>query len=100
MDYYNIVFGTVLAFCVGGVFSLTGVVIGGLFVLRTKRDGYEPLMPPLREKDSVAVNLDDFDQGFNPDDYDPENSTIEQIFRERREEDPAYKANMRFKEQL
>jgi hypothetical protein len=86
---------------VGGIFSLAGVVIGGLFVLRTKRDGYEPLMPPLRDKETVAYNMDDFDKDqFNPDDYDPADSAIEQIFRERREEDPIAQANSRFKEQM
>lgn len=97
MDYFNIVGGTVLAFCVGGIFSLVGVTIGGLFVLRTKRDGYEPLMPPLRDKETTAYNLDEFEQPAQGENID---SSIERILSERREEDPAYQANTRFKEQL
>jgi len=97
MDYFNIVAGTVLAFCVGGIFSLAGVVIGGLFVLRTKRDGYEPLMPPLRDKETVAYNMDDFEHEREEQSVD---SAIENIFRERAKEDPIVQANSRFKEQM
>jgi len=97
MDYFNIVAGTVLAFCVGGVFSLTGVVIGGLFVLRTKRDGYEPLVPPLRDTETKAYNLDEFEPEQQDENVD---SSIEQIFRERTKEDPIVQANNRFKEQM
>lgn len=101
MEYWDIVFGIMLAFCLSALFTLLGVVIGGLFVLRTKRDGYEPLMPPLRDKQELsALNLDDLQ--YNEEASEPDlDSEVEKIFEQRKQEepDPLQKAHSSFRNQ-
>jgi len=88
-----------LAVVVGGVFGLLGSVIGSFFVLRTRRDGYEPLIPPLKTKE-VAMEAHNMDDILSEADVTNE---IEKIFSQRAEEDPNNpfsEANKRMKEQM
>lgn len=101
MTYWDLVLGSALMFVISGLFVLLGVIIGGLFVLRTKRDAYEPLLMPLKAKEEeAAYNVDDFrveQEEVNV------NDVMEKIFQERAEEaqnDPSSQANSRMKEQM
>lgn len=94
----------IMATVVGAAAGLLGSAIGSFFVLRTKRDGYEPLFPPLRgrEENKVAHNIDDFEVPNNLTENDI-NSEIEKIFAERADNDPnnpINSANSRMKEQM
>lgn len=52
-------------FCLGAVFTLGGVALGGWLVYRTKRDPYEPMFGGTGKGDSF--NLDDgLDVGDDP----------------------------------
>lgn len=100
LTYWDVVFGLVLTLCLGSFFSLVGVVVGGLFVFRTKRDAYEPLLPPLKDtKETVAVNIDDFEEEL-PLDNEALDSEIEKILTQRKAEDPINNANSKMKEQM
>ena len=46
------------AVIVGGVLVLLGVVAGGIFVYRTKRDSHEPLFARKVETEDGPVNID------------------------------------------
>ena len=82
---------------VSAVVALMGVALGGFLVLRARGNGYEPIIPPLRDKETTAVNLDDYAQeSFSMEDVDKE---IEKIFKQRAEEDPILKASQRMREQ-
>ena len=93
MELYKLVLVILFAVGSGAAIALLGVVIGGLFVLRTKQNGYEPLLPPMKQQeDTKAVNMDDMDD--NVDDV------VQSIFAQRSNEDPALQANKAFKEQM
>lgn len=96
MEYWDYVAGTVVGVALGGLLVFVGVLVGGLFVLRTKRDGYEPLIPPLHgPKETVALNVDDLMESEDR----PVDQVIENILKQRRQEDPVLQQNARFKEQ-
>lgn len=44
-------------FCLGAIFALSGVALGGWLVYRTKRDSYDPLFS--RSKTGEAFNIND-----------------------------------------
>lgn len=96
--YWDLVGGLILTFVLGAIFSLLGVALGGLFVLRASNGGYEPLLPPLRDKDEAAVNIDDLVKEDILD--EAVDAEIEKIFAQRSKEDPAAKANSAMKEQM
>lgn len=100
--YWDMVLGNLLMFAVGAGFSLFGVFIGGFFVLRAKGNGYEPIIPPLRDRDTGAMNLDDF--AAQPEEVEVNfDDAIEKIFKQRTAEEvntPADAANDRMKGQM
>ncbi len=46
-------------FCLGALFAMGGVVLGGWLVYRTKRDHYEPMFSKAGKGDSFNID-DDF----------------------------------------
>lgn len=88
-----------VAVSLGAIFGLLGSVIGSFFILRTRRDGYEPLIPPLKSKE-VAFDAYNVDDVLSEEDI---NSEIEKVFKERAGEDvnnPLYEMNNKMKEQM
>ena len=96
VSYSSLVFGATLLFFCGALFSLVGVGLGGLLVLRARGNGYEPIIPPMRDRDEEAVNLDDFSEHEQeePEDMDQQ---IERILSQRAAEDPEMEAVRRKK---
>lgn len=61
-QFWEIATFALLAFGLGALVALASALSVGVLVLRTKRDAYEPLLPPLTagKKDETAFNLDEF----------------------------------------
>ena len=69
--------------------ALAGVALGGFLVLRSRGNGYEPLLPPLRGKtEEVAVNMDDLIDEAAEEISDSFDAEIEKILNQRGNEDP------------
>lgn len=102
--FWDLIFAIILIVTTCGLLPLVGVIIGGLFVLRAKGSGYEPILPPLRDKDEGAINIDDIGSPMdNNETAVGMDDIVEKILQQRSEEDPnnpAKTANNRMKEQM
>ena len=47
---------------IGWMATITGVLVGGLLVFKTKRGGYEPLFTPKSDQPSAFNLADEFEQ--------------------------------------
>ena len=104
ITFWSLSISAFLMFFTGAAFSLIGVGIGGMLVLRSRGGAYEPIFPPLKAKEEVAVNLDGFDEvpqnSLTAEDL---NAEFEKMFTERAEEaenNPIKQANAKMKEQM
>jgi len=50
------------AVIVGGLLALLGVIAGGIFVYRTKRDSHEPLFARKPEIETGPLNIDPYNE--------------------------------------
>jgi hypothetical protein len=92
-SFWDFISAIILLMGMAALCPLFGVVLGGLFVLRAKGNGYEPILPPLRQEQEEALNLDDLMEGLggvNP--MENIDSKLEDIFAQRAAEDPNLRA--------
>ncbi len=91
----------------GALMLMVGVLIGGALVLRSRSNGFEPLLPPLRKGKTplTAVSMDDIESPFNGasvSGIEDLEADIERIFAKRMHDDPnpVHAANAAFKDQM
>ncbi|MCK5849607.1 MAG: hypothetical protein KAH23_01735 [Kiritimatiellae bacterium] len=98
-EFWDLIWAVILFLIIGGLFPLLGVVIGAIFVLRARTNGYEPILGPLRQQPESVVNMDDIFQEEEPGGM----SEFDKVFQTMAEEDLkdiASKQNARMKEQM
>lgn len=103
VSFWDVIWAVVMMGALAAACVMGGMLLGAAFVLRAQSNGYTPLMPPLRDKDTAAVNMDDFTQEVGRQDQVVIDDLVEKIFAQRAAEDPnnpARNANARMKEQM